>query len=171
LTRTFSPAAKPYQPLPNEFKTAITAASTSALLQDLKTVLRDINVEPRERNENTFWNRDDQHETCFVDLCPAVHSWSRQARRKTIKGISRNSSAQEDSKPLFEARLQVSLNRTPDHEHHTREASPSKLARDHSEKSYTVHLLWLRGQDRAIINTFWAYLSRKMIERTLATVD
>jgi hypothetical protein len=161
---TFSPAAKPYQPLPNEFKTAITAASTSALLQDLKTVLQDINVEPRGRNENTFWTR-------FVDLCPAVHSWSRQARRKTIKGISRNSSAQEDSKPLFEARLQVSLNRTPDHEHHTREASPSKLARDHPERSYTVHLLWLRGQDRAIINTFWAYLSRKMIERTLATVD
>ena len=124
---------------------------------------------PRE-SDDTFWNRD-EHETRFVDLRPVVHSWSRLARRKNVKDISRSDNAQEDSKPLFEARLKISSMDAPDRDPLRREASPSRPARDRSERSHTVHLIWIRGQDRTVINTFWAYLSRKMIERTSGTMN
>lgn len=171
MTRTFSPAAKPFQHLPNEFKISRNATSISVLLQDLEVTLRAINVGPEERNNDTFWNRDEQTETYFVDLRPTVHSWSRQARRKATKGIACNGNAQEKSKPLFEARLQIAIADTSDHEQLPRESSPSRLPREHSGRLYTVHLIWIRGQCRANIETFWAYLSRKLVERTSGMIS
>lgn len=131
-------------------------------------ILADIGLRSDDPLNALNWQRMDQENHYSREIRPVTQSWSRSARRRTARGSSQQDVIAQ-APPLFVARLLVQETEELDHTENSRGRSPGRDAGQY-DRSYTqVTLDWYSGPSRALVQTFWEYLSRKLKDSVIAS--
>lgn len=133
------------------------------MLKIVSEALRDAGIEAEwERMRKEVSLESDQHEEGASDaqggrscsFAPTSVTWTRAARRKrTIEQATQN------NPPLFHARIRIE--EVVAEETH-RASSPLQGAETLNVSTLQVSLSWVKGQDRAVVESLWAFLVRKI---------
>jgi hypothetical protein len=168
LTRVSSPTIIRYLPLPNSFQLHPSTNSVSLLKQHLTEILTDIGLSQGLVTNTEEWHKHPDLDQYTLLIRPTAQSWSRSARRKAGRtSVVIDSSA--GTEPLFTGRLQLCQHVQDRSTEKRREASPTRGSR--SERPGQTHMSfhWDQGRSRLSVETFWAYVVRKLQERLVGS--
>jgi hypothetical protein len=168
LTGTSSPATVKYLPLPNSFQLNPSTNSLSLLKQHLTEILTDIGLSQGPVTDTEDWHKQPDLDQYTLLLRPTAQSWSRSARRKARRTIVDTDSS-AGTEPLFTGRLQICQHVQDRSTEKRREASPTRGSRSEQLAQTHMSFHWDQGRSRLSVETFWAYVVRKMQERLVGT--
>jgi methyltransferase len=168
LTRVSSPATVKYLPLRNSFQLNPSTNSLSLLKQHLTEVLTDIGLLHGQVSGTEDWHKHPDLDQYTLLLRPTVQSWSRSARRKAGR-TSAGTDSSAGTEPLFTGRLEICLHVQDRSTEKGREASPTRGSRSEQLAQTHMSFHWDQGRSRLSVETFWAYIVRKMQERLVGS--
>lgn len=167
-TRVSSPATVKYLPLPNSFQLHPSTDSLTLLKQHLTEILTEIGLPQGSISSTEDWRKHPDLDQYTLLLRPTALSWSRSARRKARR-TSAGTDSSAGTEPLFTGRFEICLHVQDRSTEKRREASPTRGSR--SERPAQTHMSfhWDQGRSRLSVETFWAYVVRKMQERLVGS--
>ncbi|KAJ9115850.1 hypothetical protein QFC22_004992 [Naganishia vaughanmartiniae] len=164
---TNSPSTAKYLPLPNTWtcrplervRTRFTLPQLSVMVSD---ALRDAGIDvewERMRSEVSGTSRYQEgdagvQEGKSCSIAPTTVSWTRAARRKRLPEATATANP-----PLFSARIRIEQLGVAQTQ---KVGSPSRQTQTGDVGTLQVSLDWVKGRERAVVESLWAFLARKI---------